>query len=82
MNTFELNNLLKEVEKELPQEDVENIKDYITHNEWGLAYETLCTQLYEYNIRISPNFYEKMVLFGSSIKIDPSYWLPLNKLFL
>lgn len=76
----QLTQLLNEVKKKLPPDEIKNIAGFIEHNEFGLAYETLCTQLYEYNMQISSEFYEKVSLCGKSMKIEPSTWLPLKEL--
>ncbi len=78
--TIQLNVLLNEVKNKIPEADIKNILEFIENNEFGIAYETLCTQLYEYNIQISCDFYEKVSSYGKSIKIEPSLWLPLKEL--
>lgn len=77
MKLFEL---LNETTKTLPSNDVRNITEFIENGEWGLAYEILCIQLYEYDIQISRGFYEKISSLGKSIGIQSSIWLPLKKL--
>jgi len=78
----QLTQLLNEVKKSLPPDDIKKIVEFIENNEFGLAYETLCTQLYEYNIQISCEFYEKISFCGKSIKIQPSMWMPLKELIM
>ncbi len=78
----QLTQLLNEVKNRLPPNDIKNIVGFIKNNEFGLAYETLCTQLYEYNIQISCEFYEKISFCGKSIKIQPSIWVPLKELIM
>jgi len=69
---IQLTELLNEVKSTLPPDDIKNIVEFIENNEFGVAYETLCTQLYEYNIQISCEFYEKIAFFGKLINIQPS----------
>lgn len=78
----QLSQLLHEVKDRLPPEDIKNIVEFVENNEFGLAYETLCTQLYEHNIQISCELYEKISFYGKSIKIQPSMWLPLKELIM
>jgi hypothetical protein len=78
----QLNILLNGVKNKLPQNDVKNILEFIDNNEFGLAFETLCTQLYEYNIQISSEFYEKISSCGKSINIPSSIWLSLKELII
>lgn len=75
-----LTQLVTEIKSELPSNDIENIVDLIENNEYGVAYEILCVQLHEYNIKISFEFYEKIANYGISINIPPSIWLPLKEL--
>lgn len=70
--------LLEEVK--LPATDIENITEFTEHNEYGLAYETLCTQLYEYSVPISSAYYEKISSLGPLMEINPSMWLSLKEL--
>ncbi|MBS0655628.1 MAG: MafI family immunity protein [Verrucomicrobia bacterium] len=64
----------------LLKNDVKTIIELIEHNECGVAYEILCTQLYEYDVQISSNFYEKIFSLGKAMEMQPSYWLPLKEL--
>lgn len=78
--TIKLFELLNEVVEILPEDDVKNIIEFIENKEWGLAYETFCIQLYEYNIEISDSFYEKITSLGKSMGSSSSIWLPLKEL--
>ncbi|HRD56152.1 MAG TPA: MafI family immunity protein [Parachlamydiaceae bacterium] len=77
---MQLNELINEANTKLPIDDIKNILEFIENNEFGIAFETFCTQLYEYDIKISSEFYEKIVFLGQSINIEPSLWLPLKEL--
>lgn len=72
--------ILHEVKKELPSEDVKKVVELVENNEFGIAYETLCTQIYEYEVRITKKFYEMVSFYGESIKIQPSIWEPIKEL--
>ena len=72
--------ILNEVKNKISSEEVKNILELIENNEFGLAYETLCTQIYEYEVSITGEFYEKISFYGESIKIQPFFWLPLKEL--
>jgi hypothetical protein len=37
----------------LPDQNITSIIELATHNEWGEAIEVLCTQLFEYDIKVS-----------------------------
>jgi hypothetical protein len=74
--------LLDGVKNRLPPDDINNIVESIENNEFGLAYEILCTQLYEYNLQISSGFYEKIAFYGKLIETNPSIWAPLRELII
>lgn len=80
--TTQMRQLFYEVKSKLQPRDAENVEEFIDHNEFGLAFETLCCQLYEYEIPISKDFYEKVVIYGESIEINSSEWLPLKELII
>lgn len=80
MIEIKLSKLLIEVKNKLPSNDVNIILEFIEHNEVGLAFETLCTQLYEYNVQISIEIYRELSFCGKSMKIEPDMWLSLKKL--
>ena len=78
----QLTQLLDEVKNGLSPNDFKNIAGFMENNEFGLAYETLCTQLYEYDLKISYELYEKISFCGKSIKIHPSIWMLLKGLIM
>ena len=48
----------------LPDQNITNIIELATRNEWGEAIEVLCTQLFEYDIKVSLKNYailERMI---------------------
>lgn len=48
-------NLLLSLEDKLRSQDILNVKEYIAYGEYGIALETICDQLIEYNESISLN---------------------------
>lgn len=75
-----LTQALDEVINKLPEIDIKNIAEFIEHNEFGVAYELLCVQVYEYEVEISEGFYEELFFCGKSMQIDPVYYEPLKEL--
>jgi hypothetical protein len=63
----------------LPQ-DLQNILDDIEYNEFGVAFETLCAQLFECEASISPQTYTEIETLGKDIGIDEEIWKPLREL--
>jgi hypothetical protein len=65
--------LLNETEDKLSKNDISNIREYLEHDEWGLAYEILSDQLCEFDIPIRSDYYDRMESIGKLMKKDPSY---------
>mgnify|MGYP001405832717 CR=1 FL=1 len=63
----------------LPKEDYENIKMFINNNEAGEAFETLCSQLFEKDIKISLQTYNTIEKIGISIGMSDSSWAYLQR---
>jgi hypothetical protein len=42
----------------LPEEDINNAKEFLEHREYGLCFDTIIGQLYEYDIEINEELYE------------------------
>jgi hypothetical protein len=80
--TMQLFEFLNSVKNRLPEDDIKNIIEFIENREWGLGYETLCTQIYEYNIQIHLEFYKKISFFGKLIGVKSSIWIPLKELII
>ncbi|RNA61785.1 hypothetical protein D1631_07490 [Chryseobacterium nematophagum] len=69
------NNLLRLIEIAsilgLNDNDVKNAKDYLMHNEFGLCYDTIITQIYEYDIEIDNEFYQLIIKIGNALNLPP-----------
>lgn len=63
----------------LPQ-DLENIRNDIEYNEFGIAFETFCTQLFEYEAPISLAIYTKIDNIGRDIGLNQKTWNVLKPL--
>lgn len=70
LNQTQLKRVLDHVKERLSPNDVKLIAEFIEYNECGLAYETLCTQTYEYDIRIPFEFYEILYFVGKSMEMQ------------
>ncbi len=62
------------VEAALPRDDIENVWEFIDVGEPGLALETLCTQLDEYDIAVPPEVLDQMRTIGHGMGLDASLW--------
>jgi hypothetical protein len=66
----QIEELIKEAEKAgLPEEDALNAAEYLLYNEYGLALDILLTQLYENNIVIPADFYQRVEPIVLAIKL-------------
>jgi len=50
------------------------------HNEYGLSFDTLITQLYEYDIEINIEFYELLVQIGKMLNLDENSYSFMKEL--
>jgi len=50
--------LLDKVKGKLPEQDISNVTSLIDNDEFGEAFDILCTQAYEYDISIDNAFLE------------------------
>lgn len=55
----------------LPDQDVKNSNEMLKYHEYELCVDLLLTQLYEYDIMISQQFYDLFLKISYKIKIDP-----------
>jgi hypothetical protein len=53
----------------LDESDLKNAKDLLTHNEFGLCYDTIITQMYEYDIEIDIDFYRLISKIGEKMNL-------------
>lgn len=79
---MELNNLLKEIVKNitnLPLKDKKNILEFIEHEEWGIALETICSVIEQQGIPVDKNTFSKIEEAGLYMEMDKSLWKEISK---
>ncbi len=54
----------------LNEGDLNNAREYLIYNEYGLCFDTLITQLYEFDIEINTEFYKLIVQIGELLALD------------
>lgn len=69
-----LRRIVRTLNERLPEEDVDHILEFLEVGEWGLAFETLCTQLYEYDIAVPAPILAELADLGKAMKLDPELW--------
>lgn len=63
---------------ELPLHDIEQIESLIEAGERAVAFENLCTQLYEYDIELPSPLRDTLASIGRKLGVAPRYWEMLN----
>ncbi len=58
----------------LPPEQVKEMEELVRAGEVGIAFENLCTQLYEYDVPVPQVVRERLALIGNTMEISRSYW--------
>jgi hypothetical protein len=64
----------------LRKDDLDIAKEYVEYNEFGLAFETVVTQVFEYDIVIGKPFYEIVTQVAELLRIDHSEYSFINEL--
>jgi hypothetical protein len=63
----------------LPDADVANVLDLLDAGESGVAFETLCTQLYEYEVQVPADTQAELAPIGQQMGLAPHLWLNLDR---
>jgi hypothetical protein len=53
----------------LPDHDLKDAKEFLDHNEFELCFDTIITQMYEYNTEIDHEFYELIKKIGNKMNL-------------
>jgi hypothetical protein len=62
----------------LPTHDVEQIEGLIEAGERAVAFENLCTQLYEYDVKLPRDLQGTVVSIGKQLGVAPRFWERLD----
>lgn len=75
---MQVENLVNEVllkhKQSIPMRDYDSINNYLTHGEWGLAFELLCAVFEQDKIGITLADYEKLVTLGTYFEYESMLW--------
>jgi hypothetical protein len=69
-----LRQLVSQLTPKLTEPDLATINDYMSVEQWGLAFTTLCGQLDEYQTPLPAATYYEIAAIGSFIGVDDSNW--------
>jgi len=58
----------------LPSSDIDAIIEYLEHNEWGIAFEVLCSAIENDQLPISSDEYIQIRRIGESMGMDSNLW--------
>lgn len=71
-------NLVMDTASDLPLGDVEQIEGLIEVGERAVAFENLCTQLYEYEISLPSHLRDTVASVGEQLGVATRYWARLD----
>lgn len=63
-----------------PEKDKMDVEEYIEHDEWGIALETICSVILEDRILIDKKVFKKIKDVGTEMEMDSSLWNGIDKL--
>ncbi len=70
----ELSDLINNFDQLIPSEQLQEMKDLNSSGEPGIAYENLCTQIFEFDIKVSETRFSQIRQIGLAIGLAPKYW--------
>ena len=77
---LEITNIANEYIGKLPQGDIDSIVSLASHREWGVALENLCTQIYEYELKVPRQTFLKIEEMVKKMNLDSTYLDDLSEL--
>ena len=57
--------------------ETERVKELVRVGEWAIALENLCSQLYEYEVPVSPQVLASIERVGVETGVERQYWTRL-----
>ena len=60
--------------------DLENAEDFLENNEFGLCFDTIVTQLYEFDVEINEEFCLIADQIGKSLGLEPETYSYIKEL--
>ncbi|MCY7628329.1 MafI family immunity protein [Bacillus altitudinis] len=79
---MELKNILTEIVKNLtdfPLKDKKDIYEFIEHEEWGIALETICSVIEQEDLLIEEDTFRNIEKAGIYMEMDKSLWEEIGK---
>jgi hypothetical protein len=72
--------VLEQLKGLLREQDYHSAMESNDAGEWGIAFETICAQLYEYEIRIPRAIYMRLQAIGAAMGMPAKTWQILESL--
>ena len=72
--------VLEQLKELLRDQDYQSASESNDAGEWGIAFETVCAQLYEYEIRIPRAVYMRLQALGAAMGMPAKTWQILESL--
>lgn len=66
--------LLERFQARLPAEDYESLRSLLTHREWSVGLQNLCTQLYEHALPIAESELQLIQELASEMDLPQQVW--------
>jgi hypothetical protein len=63
-----------------PEKDRIDVEEYIKHNEWGIALETICSVILEDGILVDNEVFKKISDVGVEMEMDSNLWNDIARL--
>lgn len=57
-----------------PEEEIDKIEELVQVGEWQIAFENLCTQLYEFGIVLPGGSLAMIAEIGREVGVEERYW--------
>lgn len=70
------------IEKERKKVIFNSSRELIDHNEGVIAFENICQNIYEYDVRISKELYNEIEELGLRYNLEKGTWEFLNELII
>lgn len=69
------------LKNKLPSNDIKLIHEYLEYNEWGIAFEVLCSAIESDKINISLADFEEIKAIGKRMNIGEGLWINIIPLY-
>jgi hypothetical protein len=65
-------------DNEIPNKDTHDILEFLEHDEWGVAFEVLCSVIEQENLSINESQYNEIIDIGREMDMDDTLWVRIE----